>query len=295
MFVNLKLAPWRDVLIEICYNKLVMLLSFSSRERARRFDSYIASVDQAMHDPDIIESLGSLATRILHINSHAFLPNIKHDRMAIPREYRKDISALAILPLNRQEFTDAEKIMEHALDTERGPEFKLGEYVTSTVSGASMKTSELSQWLQQCNANDTLEQTTEITNQTVARTRIDMSYGNDSQGILCYSASRPTVVVDGDMLEEWDAWNQAAIVGHEEVHALDAQDAPLLYLTPRGGASSEMVAYRAQNLMYSKTSQVVPGRRFAQDVELWRLLNLGKTGFIPNDNQIIALETKGVV
>lgn len=272
-----------------------MFISSASRTRARRFDSYVESVDQAMRDPGVIGLLGGLAARISEINRSAFLPNIRHGRATTPRRYGADIGALALLPLERQEFIHAEELIEQVLDTERGPEAKLGEYATSVVSGASMKTSELLRWLQESNKNDGLWQTMEITPRALARTRIDISYGEDTSGALCYSASRPMIVIDGDTFEEYDIWNKAANVGHEEVHAVDARDNPLLYLTPQGGAASEMVAYRTQNIMYGNTSQVTPGRRFAQDIEMWRLLNLGETGFVPDDGQIAALVDKGIL
>lgn len=124
-----------------------------------------------------------------------------------------------------------------------------------------------------------------LSSRAIARTVVSFTVHEQSGGTE-YAASRPVITADGELLDAYDMYNKAATIGHEELHALDILDNPLLYLSHRGGISSEMVGYYFSNVMYGLTSQDTEGRAFARQIDTWQVAHLGRGRYVPEDSQL---------
>jgi|GEM_PF-4196480 len=267
-------------------------MSLTHQERTSYFEEYITSVDTALRDPHIAEELGDIAASILIANANAFLPNERAGQLYVPREYDDSPNAIAIVPVSLEESPRTTHLIQ-PIYNKYGEWIKMGKNVTSSVSGVTVDTDAMVNWLENESdeANDPDYASPEGLKVTsAANTSVNFKMGNDSEGGQYYAASNPVLVVKADLLKGLNHWNQAATIGHEELHGLDIVSNPILYKLPVGGAGSELAAYRVSDALYSMTSQPAEPQMFAHEVERWRLQHMSQeTPYTANDEQLGAL------
>lgn len=254
-------------------------------ERVRCFDEYVESVDKALHDPLVANKLGFLATSILDANNNAVLPNMRCGQMTIPKEYIRATNSAAIVPVSIDEAANAQYLVQPIHDA-TGVFRKMRTRVTSSVSRVSVDTEHMIRWLM----SDTASSPKGLKRASAANTSAGFAISDDDLGGRFFSSSLPVLVIKADLLRGLNYWNQAATVGHEELHGYDINCNPILYRMPIGRAGSELAACHVSDVLFSMTDQPAAPRQFAHEVEQWRQQNMTQEmPFAPNRDQLSAL------
>jgi len=279
--------------------------SGAGSQRTQRFDSYVESVDTILRIPEVESALGGLATRILAVNAKAFLPNEKGGQLVIPRQYRGDYDRLAIVPMPRKEAAQASDKLA-VITSDFSDWFPMEETVISPVSRYSIGRAALYQEMldlgrrQHTNDGSDIEiaerSSQDLSAASWARTVVNLWPGENSQlpEARYIKRTRPVTVVESDGMDNASEWLRAAIVAHEEAHAVDALHNAALYASTRGGAASELAGYFVTDAIMQLSpfmgGDIAEG---ARDLEAWRQKELGPDNFVPNDEQVKYLQTIG--
>ncbi len=263
-------------------------MSLTRQERVLYFDEYVESVDTALRDPQVSSKLGALATRIIAANARAFLPNERDGQMHVPGEHRGS-DTIAIVPTSMEEAYRSTHLVQ-PIYAEHGQWKKMGNRVTSSISGVTVNTDAMMHWLENDSneAKDPSHRSPKGLKVTSgAYTSVAFTTGSDDTGGRYYAASHPVIVVKADLVKGLNHWNQAATVGHEELHGLDIIDNPILYKMPIGAAGSELAAYYVSATLYDRTSQPAASEVFTRKVEQWRKEHMPlNVPFAPNNEQL---------
>ena len=66
-------------------------------ERGQKFEEWQQTTGEALQKPGVRQQLGQLGVRLIELNQNAFLPDVRHGSISIPRRYL-DTDHIGILP-----------------------------------------------------------------------------------------------------------------------------------------------------------------------------------------------------
>ncbi|HJQ09307.1 MAG TPA: hypothetical protein VJ836_07555 [Candidatus Saccharimonadales bacterium] len=187
-----------------------------NHERGLKFEEWQQTINEVLHRPGVQQQLGQLGVRLIHLNQAAFLLNVRHSEVSLPRRYLKT-DRIGILPY----LTSDNNLKPHDSLFQPTPARKERIQKALGRAGAVSSKCRVKEFARQAIVQVTEEEKTVLVNpKRYVHTGMVSPYDADT-GILV--TSRPLIVFRRQGLPR-NRVLRGAVGAHELVHAIDFEE-----------------------------------------------------------------------
>lgn len=185
-------------------------------ERGQKFEEWQQTTGEALQRPGVRQQLGQLGVRLIELNQNAFLPNVRHAEVSVPRRYL-DTNHIGVLPY----LASDHDLKPH--DTLLQPTPTRRERIRELLGQQGLDNSDhaLGAFIRRSVAQIAEDESAAFVNPRRNVSGGAPSHHDEATGILV--ASRPLVVPKWQEIPRHQAL-RTAVGAHELVHAVDVEE-----------------------------------------------------------------------